>query len=94
MRAVAVLGLSLLVLCNVGCRYRASAKDYAAVRTACRAGNTAKAEKLTLEMLEDDVFKPRFDAAVTTAGMSESFGIDYCNPMLLNEVAAALERKR
>jgi hypothetical protein len=94
MRAVALLGLSLLVLSNAACRYRASAKDYAAVRTACRAGNTDKAEKLTLAMLEDDVFKPKFEAAVTTAGMSESFGIDYCNPMLLNEVAAALERKR
>jgi hypothetical protein len=94
MRAAVVLGLSLLVLCNVGCRYRASTKDYAAVRAACRAGNTAKAEKLTLAMLEDDVFRPKFYAAATTAGMSESFGIDYCNAMLLNEVAAVLEQKQ
>jgi len=94
MRAAVVVGLSLVMLSNVGCRYRASNKDYAAVRTACRAGNKEKAEKLTLDMLEDDTFKPKFDKAVITAGMSPGFDIDYCSPMLLNEVAEQLEKKK
>lgn len=96
MRAAVALGLAFVMLSSVGCRYRANPKDYAAVRTACRAGNKDKAEKLTLEMLEDEKFKPKFQTAVITSGMSTSgeFAIDYCNPMLLNEVAAILDGQR